>query len=498
MSSQVVLETVDFPENLSVSLANLLGTAVKTYYLGPRLPGPSPALHSWAAPATGQTEYYWTTELPAAPPGTPAPGHVPVTVRLIITPNDVRVEYTSVGPLGEDQRRALTRMTDDLRAFIVSFLQFAKRSSLYLAVPPYPASAAGKEKPMRSGSDALRSIFSGNSTNVFLLVLVLTLPAVLFLGYYALVLMVGAQGIVLYFSDRIALRVGSVAPSAQQPRGTVIGVTLRRDPQSPGPIELRVSLSALRTQLREAIAASEGRENDLRDVVVGVLGQAGIHCSKDDVEVTTRDVYNLVEKAARRFDLPTPKVVLTEAPISNAAATGISPQRASMVITAGSLEELSDQELEAVVGHELGHIRGRDSVILMSANAVLYLGAVFVWPSVLLYLGFAYFVLALAIVYLLGKILETRADTLSAMVLGGAGDLAAALTNMAFKELYGEERSHPIRFLRWFTPDPHPPVYFRVDRLVKFSTQGLRTRHPFLVSARDCLSGFFRAMVGRD
>lgn len=496
MSTSTALESVDFPEHLSVTLANSLAAAFQSHFFAPRQTTPAPPLHSWADGATGHAEYFWTIELP--PPdrrGAPGPG-VPVNVHLIVTPADVKIEFTSSYALDEGRRADISRMADDIRAFVVSFLQFAKRSSLYFAVPTYPRSDAEKRTAARSGNDLLRAIFSGNSTNAFLLVLLFSLPAVLFLGYYALVLMVGAQLVLLFYSDRIALRVGSVAPSAGRPEGTVVGITIRPDPQRSGPIVLKVAPSALRAELQDAVAAAPGA--DVRAPVVRVLTKAGLPCTEDDVEVTTRDVYDLVAKAAQRFGLPVPKVVLTEVPISNAAATGISPRRSSMVITAGSLEELDDPQLEAVIGHELGHIRGRDPVILGATTAVLYLGAVFVWPAVLLYLGFAYFILALIIVYMLGKVLETRADSLSALLLGESRELATALTSIAFRELYGEQRSSSIRFLRWLTPDPHPPVYFRVKRLLSFVASGPPTGHLFLRSARDCLTSFFAALAGRQ
>jgi heat shock protein HtpX len=498
VSAEAVVETIEFPESLSVTLANSLALAFRTYYFPSRVTDPSAGLRTRSNPNTGQIEYYWTLLLPRAKSGAALSDRDPVGIHITITSNDVKIEVTSPRPTTEDQRLELSTVTEDLRAFVASFLEFAKRSSLYVAVLPYPRTAAEKANPTKPGSEALRSIFSGNSTNVFILVVILCIPAILILGYYALVLIVGAQAVILYYSDRIAVRMGSARPSAQRPRSTVIGVTLGKDPQSPEPIHLQAPVSAVRGDLEDAIAEAEATGGDAQALAAHVLQQAGIPCSREDVEITTRDVYDLVGKAALRFGLPVPQVIISETPVANAAATGISPHRASMMITAGSLEELSDSQLEAVIGHELGHIRGRDPVILLGANAVLYLGALFLWPSVLEYLGFGYFLLALVTIFLLGKVLETRADTESALMLGEAGDLASALTRIAFKELYGEERSSPVRFFRWLTPDPHPPVYFRIKRLVKIASQGAPSRHTFLISARDCLAGFFGALVGRE
>jgi heat shock protein HtpX len=111
--------------------------------------------------------------------------------------------------------------------------------------------------------------------------------------------------------------------------------------------------------------------------------------------------------------------------------------------------------------------------------------------------GFFYFIFAFGVIYFVGKILETRADTASAAVLGKPDILAAALTKIGFKQLYFERYYPAARLLDWLRFDPHPPLYFRVKRLSKLQI-GRPTKHALFVSLRDCIWGFLRALVGLE
>ena len=71
-----------------------------------------------------------------------------------------------------------------------------------------------------------------------------------------------------------------------------------------------------------------------------------------------------------------------------------------------------------MIGHELGHVKGRDPVILFGVTSVMYIGGLLLWLPLIIYLGFFYFILAFGVIYLVGKFLETRADTESVIVLG--------------------------------------------------------------------------------
>ena len=85
-------------------------------------------------------------------------------------------------------------------------------------------------------------------------------------------------------------------------------------------------------------------------------------------------VYNIVERLAQKVNLPMPKVYLIPTDSPNAFATGRNPNHASVAVTQGILGLLTDDELEGVLAHELGHVRNRD--ILLSSIAATLAGAI--------------------------------------------------------------------------------------------------------------------------
>jgi heat shock protein HtpX len=88
-------------------------------------------------------------------------------------------------------------------------------------------------------------------------------------------------------------------------------------------------------------------------------------------------LYAVMERLAAKANLPVPKLYVIPQDAPNAFATGRNPQHASVAVTRGLLELMTDDELEGVIAHELSHVRNYDiltsSIAATIAAAVTYL-----------------------------------------------------------------------------------------------------------------------------
>ena len=89
-----------------------------------------------------------------------------------------------------------------------------------------------------------------------------------------------------------------------------------------------------------------------------------VHGAREVTARTSPDFYSIVAILAQRAGLPMPKVYVIDSPHPNAFATGRNPENAAVAATTGLLEMLSRDEVAAVMAHELGHIRNRDTLIM--------------------------------------------------------------------------------------------------------------------------------------
>jgi heat shock protein HtpX len=85
---------------------------------------------------------------------------------------------------------------------------------------------------------------------------------------------------------------------------------------------------------------------------------------------TAPEFVGIVAELARRAGLPMPRVYVMDNPQPNAFATGRNPSHAAVAATTGLLNMLSQDEVAAVISHELGHVRNHDT-LLMTVTATL-------------------------------------------------------------------------------------------------------------------------------
>jgi heat shock protein HtpX len=202
----------------------------------------------------------------------------------------------------------------------------------------------------------------------------------------------------------------------------------------------------------------------------------------------------MVAKLSREAKIPTPKVYVVPSNTPNAFATGRSPGHASLAVTQG-LSGLTDEEMEGVLSHELGHIANRDilvsTVAATLAGAISYIAQIGYFSlygggdergagsiiGIILIVIFAPLA-ALMIRMAISRSHEYKADRYGAMLTKNPEGLASAL-----RKIEGMARQHPMQggssatshlwivnpFRgNWFTNmfSTHPPMEQRIRRLM--------------------------------
>lgn len=82
------------------------------------------------------------------------------------------------------------------------------------------------------------------------------------------------------------------------------------------------------------------------------------------------ELHAMVERLCAEADLPKPRVAVMPSPVPNAFATGRSPRAAVVAVTDSIERLLSREELEAVLAHELSHVKNRDVLTMTIASFI--------------------------------------------------------------------------------------------------------------------------------
>ena len=404
-------------------------------------------------------------------------------IQVTMQPSDATVPST-----------VLNRLKEDLIIVIQFFEEVVRRSTLYFAW------VEGKEvvpekSPFRRARLIERILF-GNILFLFMLMIIISIVLFFVLGYYAIVVLVAGQFLLLIFSDKLIGTMAEWRVTEQNPKVHILQYHL--------PAQERIQFQ--QKYPRETLLQMKKEIYD-KTLAVGkpvecetareVMTKHGLECLPENMGTKTLNVYQLVEKATEVYNLPVPKIAISNTMVPNAAASGPSPSHGIVLITTGLLVQLEENEILTVLGHELSHLKSRDPIVLSGIFTLEYLFRAFflvrIFPDFFAFFGLFYLIFILGVMYFIAKFFEARADLESAIKIGNPKVLAEALRKIGFRRLQFE-RSPASRFQDWITWDPHPPLYFRVARLEKMEKAPVEVKHTLVQSAKDCIQGFFATL----
>ncbi len=202
-------------------------------------------------------------------------------------------------------------------------------------------------------------------------------------------------------------------------------------------------------------------------------------------------IYEMVRELTTAAKMPMPALYVIPQSQANAFATGRSPSKSAVAVTAGITQLLSPDELRGVIAHELAHIRNRDTLIQSVAaaigGAITYLGYMLLWfggdnDSPLSLVASLLLVLlapiAASIIQLsISRQREYSADATGAQICGNPESLASALLRLEegakTNPMEVNEATECLYIVKPFSGkkgmanlfSTHPPIEERVKRL---------------------------------
>jgi heat shock protein HtpX len=168
-----------------------------------------------------------------------------------------------------------------------------------------------------------------------------------------------------------------------------------------------------------------------------------------DAHAVSRDaepeLYETADRIAAQLDVPAPRIAIAQRDVPEALAVGFRPSNVHVVLSRGTLDALDGPaELEAVLAHELAHVKNRDAMIMtvVSLPVVLAEGlgtrvsnvenpgwsAVVIVP--LAFVSTVVWVLGRTIIARLSRVRERAADRAAAEATGSPAALASALRQL--------------------------------------------------------------------
>jgi heat shock protein HtpX len=391
---------------------------------------------------------------------------------------------------------AMEEAKQDIVIAVQIFEEYARKSTLYFA---WREGEDIVPETLRKQEKSFRRLFL--ETQILFFVVFITLGTLIFLAltfiypdaiWIAPIVLIAVQFVFVFYSANFIARTADWHITKVNPTLHLLKYNLPIKEHD----ELKQALTldqvlTIKKEVYDEILAKRG-EIDC-DAAQKIFGRHGIACQPENMSVKKLNVYELVKKVADKFGFSVPKIVVSNTMVPNAAAAGPSPSRSVVLITTGLLVQLEEEEVISVLGHEFGHLKGRDPLLLYGLTSAEFLFRFYVlfplFPFIFSSILFiVYFWAVMVVIFFIAKFFEARADLTSAIRIGKPEILAGALEKIGFQRLL-YERTPSFRIQEWLGLDPHPPIYFRVARLGRLETPE-KVKRPLLQSVKDVLEGF--------
>lgn len=214
-------------------------------------------------------------------------------------------------------------------------------------------------------------------------------------------------------------------------------------------------------------------------------------------------LHETVSRLCAIADLPKPKIAIVESSVPNAFATGRSKGSAVVAVTTSLKQKLSQPELEAVLAHELSHVKNRDMLVITIASFLstvafflvrnmLFFGtggrdrkgagaAMLVWV-----VSLVVWIISFLLIRALSRYREFAADRGSAVITGHPAHLASAL--MAISGVMERVPSRDLREVEGMN------AFFIIPAISGDSIMNLFSTHPSVEARIRALSEMERSL----
>jgi len=160
------------------------------------------------------------------------------------------------------------------------------------------------------------------------------------------------------------------------------------------------------------------------------------------------ELHQMISRLCAIANLPMPKIAIVKTSMPNAFATGRNQKHAVVAVTTGIMQQLNRSELEAVLAHELTHVKNKDMMVMTIATFLASVAQLFVqWLPfmgggssrdrdsgnfiILFLVSLAVWIVSFFLIRALSRYREFAADRGSAIITGQPSNLASALMKIS-------------------------------------------------------------------